>query len=71
MSDEQLVTVYEADSKAEAAIIESILKQSGIATTIHLMGASGVESHQIQVGKSLAAKAEQVILDYRSPDDQE
>ena len=71
MSDDQLVTVYEADSKVEAAVIEGLLKQNGITTTISLVSLSGVESHKIQVAKSAETKATQMILDYRSPDDQE
>lgn len=80
MGNEQLLTVYEADSEVEASIIEGILKQNGIETTLHKVGLSGVfgggagpgpESFQIQTFASQAAKAEQIILDYRSPDDQE
>ena len=82
MSNETLVPVYEADSQAEAAIIESILKQNGVECTIRSVGMPGVlggslvggnplgESLHILVRGTESARAEQVILDYHSPDDQ-
>jgi hypothetical protein len=82
MSNESLVPVYEADSQAEAAIIEGILKENGIDCTVRTLGLAGVssggpatgnpigESLQVLVRSSDSAKAEQTILDYHSPDDQ-
>lgn len=68
MSNETLVPVYEADSQAEAAIIESILKQNGVDCTVR--SASTGECLQVLVKNGQATQAEQVIMDYKSPDDQ-
>jgi hypothetical protein len=67
MSTDTLVPVYEADSKAEAAIIEGILKQGGVECTVKAMNG---ESLQVLVKSGQSDQAEQIILDYRSPDDQ-
>ena len=66
MSNETLVPVYEADSQAEAAIIESILKQNGVDCTLATVG----NALHVQVKGGESSKAEQIILDYHSPDDQ-
>jgi hypothetical protein len=67
MSTDTLVPVYEADSKAEAAIIEGILKQGGLECTVKPMDGDGL---QVLVKSGQSSQAEQLILDYRAPDDQ-
>ncbi|MEI7850018.1 MAG: DUF2007 domain-containing protein [Chloroflexota bacterium] len=65
MSNDTFVPVYEADNQAEANIIENILKQNGVDCTTKSVG----PSLQIMVEHAQCESAEQIIMNYESPDD--